>query len=119
MATTQKVQERVAVFARQLAVEELGEIDDSNALSWLDAVERRAVEIGNAIVTEIVKVKAEQRAAEDHDSTCPQCGKLGRYQSQRERSLVTLRGPTTIPEPKYYCPCCRKDFFPDDQSDRR
>lgn len=119
MATTQRVQERVAVFARQLAVEELGEIDDSNALSWLDAVERRAVEIGDLIVTEMVKVKAAERAAGEHDPTCPQCRKLGRYQGQRERPLVTLRGPTTITEPEYYCPCCRKDFFPDDQSNWR
>jgi hypothetical protein len=37
MATTQEKQERIEVFARKLA-EEFGEVDDSNALSWLDAV---------------------------------------------------------------------------------
>ena len=119
MATTQKVQQQIAAFARQLAVEELGEIDDSNALSWLDAVESRAVEIGDAIVAEVVKQKAAQRAAEEHASTCPHCGRLGQYRGQRERPLVTRRGQTTIRELEYHCPCCRKAFFPDDQSDRR
>ena len=119
MATSKELQDRIAAFAHELAVEELGEIDDSNALSWLDAVERRAVEIGDAIAVELITQTAAQRPVEADESTCPQCGKLGRYQGQRDRRLRTRRGPTTITEPEYYCPCCRKAFFPDGQSDRR
>jgi hypothetical protein len=119
MATTQEIQTRIAGFARQLAEEEFGEVDASNALSWLDAVETRAVEIGDAIAAELVKQKALDRPVEENESTCPQCGKLGQYRGQRERPLVTRRGPTTIAEPEYFCPCCRKAFFPDDQNDRR
>ena len=119
MATTNRVVERIAAFARQLAEEELGEVDDSNALSWLDAVETRAAEIGDAIVAELVKQETERRPAEEGESLCPQCGQPGRYQGRRERPLLMRRGPTTIVEPKYHCPCCRKDFFPDDQGDRR
>lgn len=118
MATTSKLQDRIALLGRQLAEEELGEIDDSNALSWLDAVETRAVEIADALATEMVKQKVAARPVAADESTCPQCGKLGRYQGRQERPLVTRRGPTTIVEPKYYCPCCRKDFFPDDPSHR-
>lgn len=36
MVVTQELKERIAAFARELA-EELGEVDDSDALSWLDA----------------------------------------------------------------------------------
>ena len=118
MATTPRLQERIATLARELAVEELGEIDDSNALSWLDAIESRAVEIGDAIAVELIQVKAAERPAEPDESTCPQCGKPGEYRGRRQRPLVTRRGPTTIAEPEYYCPCCRKAFFPDDQSNR-
>ena len=116
---TDRIGERIAVLARQLAEEELGEVDDSNALSWLDAVESRAVEIADMIATEVIKQKAALRPVEENESMCPQCGQPGRYQGRRERPLLTRRGPTTIAEPKYYCPCCRKDFFPTDQGDRR
>lgn len=115
MATTDRLSERIAAFARELAEEELGEIDDSNALSWLDAVETRAAEIGDAIVAELVKQEVQKRPAEENESLCPQCERPGRYQGRRERSLLTRRGPTEISEPRYYCPCCRKDFFPADQ----
>jgi hypothetical protein len=113
------MQERIAAFARELAVEELGEIDDSNALSWLDAVESRAVEIADQLAAEVVRQKAALREPEENESICPDCGRLSRYEGQCERPLLTRRGPTTIVQPKYHCPCCRKDFFPADQSDRR
>jgi len=113
MASTQEMQKQIEAFARKLA-EDFGEVDDSNSLSWLDAVE-----ISDAIAAELVKQKAADRPVGEDESTCPQCGKLGRYQGQRERPLVTRRGPTTITEPEYFCPCCRKAFFPDDPSDRR
>jgi hypothetical protein len=119
MATTQELKQRVAAFAYKMAVEELGEIDDSNALSWLDAVESRAVEIADLLAAEVVRQKAALRPAKPDESTCPGCGQLGRYQGQRDRPLLTRRGPTTITEPRYHCPCCRKDFFPDDPSDQR
>ena len=118
MVTTQEIQTRIAGFARQLAEEEFGEVDASNALSWLDAVETRAVEIGDAIAAELVKRKSADCPVEEDASICPQCGKQGQYQGQRQRPLVTRRGPTTLAEPEYFCPCCRKAFFPDDPSDR-
>lgn len=118
MATTQQMQEQVEVCAREMMAA-FDAIDDSEALSWLDAVESRAVEIGDAVAVELVKRKSVDRPTEEDESTCPQCGKLGQYKGQRERPLITRRGPTTIVEPEYFCPCCRKAFFPDDPSDWR
>lgn len=117
MATIEEINQRIEVFARELC-EELGEVDDSNALSWLDAIETEAVEIGDAVQAELVKQRSADRPAED-ESVCPQCGQAGRYQGQRQRELAGRRGPVPIAEPEYYCPCCRKAFFPDDRSDRR
>ena len=48
MTTTDEVLKRIEVFARQLS-EELGDVDDSNSLSWFDAVEEQAVEIGDTV----------------------------------------------------------------------
>lgn len=117
MATTDELQARISAFARELAAE-FGEVDDSEALSWLDAIETRAVEIGDAVQAELVQQASARRPAEDA-STCPQCGQLGRYQGKRQRELVGRRGPVAIGEPEYFCPCCRKAFFPDDPRDRR
>lgn len=118
MAITQDMQQRIVTLATQWAAEELGEIDDRDALSWLDAVESRAVEIGDALATELVKQRAALQPPVAAEANCPECGKAGRYQGQRKRQLVTTRGPTTIAEPQYHCPCCRKDFFPSDPNPR-
>ena len=118
MVNSDPIQGKIEAFARQLA-EEFGEIDEENAMSWLDAIETQAVAIGDAVTTELLKRRSADRPAEEEESNCPQCDKLGRYQGQRERELIGRRGPVTIAEPEYFCPCCRKSFFPDDQSNRR
>lgn len=115
MTTTSRMDERIVAFARQLA-EEFGEIDEENALSWLDAIETRAVEIGDAVTTELLKQQSSDRPVGKDESVCPECGKLGRYRGQRERELIGRRGPVVIAEPEYYCACCRKSFFPEDHS---
>jgi hypothetical protein len=117
MATTQDIKQRIAAFARELS-EELGEVDDSDALSWLDAIETQAVQIGDAVTAELLQQHTCGQPFEA-ELVCPQCGQPGRYQRQRERELVGRRGPVTIAEPEYFCPCCRKAFFPADPPHRR
>jgi hypothetical protein len=117
MATTDYIQERIEAFAGELR-QEMGEVDDSEALSLLDAVETEAVQIGDALHAALVKQWSANRPAED-ESICPQCGQPGRYQGKRERELIGRRGPVTLAEPEYFCPCCRKAFFPTDPNDRR
>ncbi len=111
MAVSPELKERIAAFARELAAE-LGEVDDSDALSWLDAIESQAVEIGDAISTELLERRAAALSTSDKESTCPQCSQPGRYHGQRQRELIGRRGPATIGEPEYYCPACRRAFFP-------
>ncbi len=118
MATTDQMQARITACARELA-EEWGEVDESNALSWLDAIETRAVEIGDAVHAELVKQKAAACRTGEDESTCPQCGQLGRYEGERPRELIGRRGPVAIAEPEYFCPACRRAFFPVDRRDRR
>lgn len=118
MATRSELQARIASIARQLVAEEFGEVDDSNAMSWLDAIETQAVEIGDAITTELVRLKVADGPPAD-ESHCPQCGGVGEHRGERERMLAARRGPVSITEPEYFCPCCRKAFFPAGSSNRR
>lgn len=117
MATSQNIKQRIVAFARELS-EELGEVDESDALSWLDAIETEAVELGDALHAELVKRRSADRPAQD-EALCPECGQPGRYQGPRPRALIGRRGPISIAEPKYFCPCCRKAFFPVDPQHRR
>lgn len=118
MATSDRVQEKIEAFARQLA-EEFGEIDEEHALSWLDAIETRSVAIGDAVTTELLRQESADRPPEAEEAVCPKCGELGRYQGSRERELIGRRGPVVIGEPEYFCPSCRRSFFPEYASDRR
>lgn len=117
MATSDEIRQRIESFARQLT-EELGEVDEAEGVCWLDAVENQAIEIGDAITAALVKQTTAKRPFGD-ESLCPQCGKSGRYRGLRERPLIARRGPTTITEPEYYCPACRRAFFPADPGHRR
>ena len=118
MVSTDPMRAKIEAFARELA-EEFGAIDEEGALSWLDAVETRSVEIGDALSAELLKQKSADQPIKENESICPKCGKLGQYKGRRERELIGCRGPTTITEPEYFCPCCRKAFFPGDGSNRR
>lgn len=117
MAISQEMKDRIAAFARELA-EELGEVDDRQALSWLDAIETQAVEIGDAISSELLAQRAAELPTTEEASICPKCGKPGRYEGQRRRELIGRRGPVTLLEAEYFCPCCRKAFFPGDGNNR-
>jgi len=117
MATSVEIQERIKLYARALR-EELGGVDESMGVCWLDAIENQAVEIGDAFTRELAQQQSQGRLAPD-ESTCPGCGKQGRYRGHRQRELIGRRGPISLAEPEYSCPCCRKSFFPAGQRDRR
>jgi hypothetical protein len=116
MATSKELRGEIQEFARQLR-EKIGNLEVPEDACWMSAVEDLAVEIGDSLTTAVMEDQA-QALKPHHTDQCPDCGKQGRYCGDRQRSLLTRRGPATIPEPEYYCPCCRKAFFPDDQRNR-
>ena len=113
MAISSELRRRIERMARQLC-DEAGEVDESQGVCWLDAVENQAIEIADALAAEVMKRQSADRPVMDQAS-CPACGQPGRCRGTRERELITRRGPTTIVEPEYYCPACRRAFFPADQ----
>jgi hypothetical protein len=117
MATNRQIRERIEELARQLA-EEMGEIGEDEGDCWLDAIENRAIEIGDALTAAVIQQRAQQPPVCD-EASCPGCGELGRYRGNRQRELISRRGPVNLAEPEYYCPGCRKAFFPSDHGDRR
>jgi hypothetical protein len=112
MATSDAMQERIEQFARQLC-EEFGDVDPSQGDCWLDAVENQALEMADALTAEVIRQRSLDRPAAEQAS-CPTCGQPGRCRPARQRELITRRGPTTIVEPEFFCPGCRRAFFPAD-----
>ncbi len=116
MASREGIRGRIDAFACELAAE-LGDVDESLGDCWLDAVENQAVELGDAISAELA-CQLSRRRSVAAQVPCPQCGAPGRYRGQRSRELIGRRGPLTISEPEYFCPACRRAFFPADGGDR-
>lgn len=116
MAKSIRIQERIEALARELA-DEMGEVDEEDGDCWLDAIENRAIEIGDAVATAVIEQRARDRPTPD-EALCPKCGQLGRYRGERQRELISRRGRVELAEPEYYCPCCRKAFFPSNAGDR-
>ena len=110
MAISRELRGRIAAMARELCVE-AGEVDESEGDCWLDAVENRAIEMADALAAEVLTQQSVERPVAGQ-ATCPECGRGGRCRGTRQRELITRRGPTTIVEPEYFCPACRRAFFP-------
>ncbi|MGB3012487.1 MAG: hypothetical protein E4H19_15915 [Chromatiales bacterium] len=119
MATTDQFKRRLRAAAEQMCLE-IGEFPVANEECWLARVEEIAAQLGDAVATTLIEQQsaAHVEVAATEEANCPECGKQGRYRGDRERELISRRGPVAISEPEYYCPCCRKAFFPDDARDR-
>ena len=109
----QEVQRRIEEFASRLSAD-LGEVDDREGDCWLDALENRAVAIGDAVSIALLAHPSAHCGPRGEEASCPQCGQQGRYRGDRQRELLSRRGPVTLTEPEYFCPCCRQAFFPAD-----
>jgi hypothetical protein len=116
MATREELTLRIRAFVEQLH-SELGEFSASEEECWLLALEDMTTEVGDAVATALFEKQSESRA-KNAEAACPKCGKPSHYRGVRKRQLIGRRGPVTISEPEFHCPCCRKAFFPDDGSDR-
>jgi len=57
---------------------------------------------------ELVDVEAEEKGV----YSCPECGEKVKYKGQKGRDLATETGEVRLERAYYYCPNCRKGFFP-------
>lgn len=100
----ERLQALIAEFlAEQVAEGELG----------IDEIEEAMVALGDAVAREYAaRAIARQTASPPAEPPCPDCGHPGERAGQRERELITRRGPVPMSEAKYRCPQCRRHFFP-------
>lgn len=113
MKTTPEMRERIREFSRQLR-EEFGSLAAGEHACLLEAAEEWGVQLGDELARALTEEALPTAADPVEEAACPQCQQLGRWKGQRKRRIETRRGAIHVSEPEYYCPCCRRSFFPSD-----
>jgi uncharacterized protein with PIN domain len=78
----------------------------------LSDIEHLVREAGQQVMQEMTNDLADAEAAKEEEAKCPECGQRLRYKGKRKRKLVTETGEVSLERRYYYCPTCRKGFFP-------
>ncbi len=107
-----RLQARVSAMARELAREEQERLRGAGTMVDLEEL---ACEIGDQITSELVSSAMADRsneAAEAATSECPDCGCRCGPGAPKLRELTGLRGTVRYHEPTFFCPVCRRSFFP-------
>jgi len=78
----------------------------------LSDIEHLARAAGQRIMERLTSALIDAEAQGEESGTCPECEQKARYKGRRTRTLVTDTGEVRIERRYYYCPRCRKGFFP-------
>ena len=79
------------------------------------AIEDLAVQIGQAVSRQMLDQALQRQAAEPvppEDQACPSCQRPLASNPPEPRIVMTRVGDAQWQEPHYYCPHCRRSFFP-------
>lgn len=114
MASTEEIRQQVREFARKLMAEQSPH-ERQPGVPLFTVLEDAAITIGDAVTQELIEQELAVHGEPGCD--CPQCGQRGQRKGERERPVQTRRGQVKFTEPVFYCPLCRRDFFPSVGSD--
>ena len=114
MATAEELRAQVWEFARKLVAEQSPR-EGQPGIPLFTVLEDAAIAIGDAVTEELIEQELARHA--EHGCDCPQCGQRGLRKGERERLVQTRRGKVKFTEPEFYCPRCRRAFFPSFGSD--
>ena len=114
MATTEEIRGQVRDFARKLRAEQ-GPREERPGVPLFTILEDAAIAVGDAVTEELIEQELALHA--EHGCDCPKCGQPGLRKGEREREVQTRRGKVKFTEPEFYCPRCRRAFFPSLGSD--
>lgn len=108
MATAAEIRKRIGELARELVAVERK--DGAVREASFAELEEAAVVVGDIVGVEMLA--QELACASERDSKCPTCSRQGLRKGERERVIHTRRGDVNFVEPEFYCPGCRRAFFP-------
>ncbi len=109
---------KVRALTRELAREERTRLQAARTMIELEEL---ACEIGDEFTSQLVSLEMAKRsnqAAEAATYECPDCGNCCGQGDPKSRQLAGLRGEIRYHKPTFYCPACRRSFFPGSRSGR-
>jgi hypothetical protein len=78
----------------------------------LSDIERLVRAAGQGVMERFTDELVGEEAHKPQSRACPECGQKMRYKGEKARNLVTETGEVRVKRAYYYCPTCRKGFFP-------
>jgi len=102
---------RMMVGAEEAINQLLAEMGEKEDLKLSD-IERLVRVAGEQVMERFTAQLVEAGAQEAEGCICPVCGGEARYKGQKVRDLITETGEVRLERAYYYCPHCRKGFFP-------
>jgi uncharacterized protein with PIN domain len=75
-------------------------------------IERLVREAGQSVMGRFTAELVEGEEEAEERGVCPECGGQARYKGRKVRDVVTETGEVRLERAYYYCPTCRKGFFP-------
>jgi len=81
----------------------------------LSDIERLVRVAGEQVMKRLTARLVGAGAQEAESHICAECGGEARYKGQKARDLITETGEVRLERAYYYCPNCRKGFFPLDR----
>ena len=113
-----RLKAKVKALTRELAREERMRL---RAAGTMIELEELACEIGDELTNQLMSLEMSERSNEAAEVTtceCPDCGNCCGQGDPKSRQLTGLRGEVHYHEPAFYCPACRRSFFPGSRSGR-
>jgi len=98
--------------AAQMAIEKLLAERAKKGEVGLSDIEHLVRHAGERIMASMTTDLVGAEAAQEEEAVCPECGGEMRYKGKKGRNLVTDTGEVRVERSHYYCPTCRKGFFP-------
>ena len=106
-----RLQSKLKAMIASLAVEYQEELAEQGTLATLEEL---ACEIGDRVTRELTSREVQRRASllDDDEAECPDCGRASPRAEPDAVILNGLRGEIEYIQPRFYCPKCRRAFFP-------
>lgn len=108
-----RLNHKIKAVAEDLAREHQRELAEAGTLVDLEEL---TCQIGDEVARQLCEhelVGRAERATQDEFAECPECGEMGMACEPEPTVLEGLRGQLAYNQPRYYCPRCRRSFFPD------
>ena len=89
----------------------LAGVDEREGLMLSD-IEQLVRTAGQRVMERFTQDLVAAEAKVEGINICPECGRKMRYKGQKARHLATETGEVSLKRAYYYCPRCRRGFFP-------